>query len=80
MSATGCANFADAACSYACLDYRPYLKPDPGLYRTAEVNLLRGPAGKTHQPLGWTHRIGFDELVREMVDADTAPVVPSRER
>jgi GDPmannose 4,6-dehydratase len=44
--------------------------PDPELYRPAEVNLLRGDAGKARRVLGWTHRTGFEELVREMVDAD----------
>jgi hypothetical protein len=32
--------FAGAACSHAGLDYRRYVKPDPDLYRPAEVNLL----------------------------------------
>ena len=62
--------FADAAFSYAGLDYRRYVQPDPDLYRPAEVNLLRGDAAKARRVLGWTHRIGFEELVREMVDED----------
>ena len=62
--------FADAAFSYAGLDYRRYVIPDPELYRPAEVNLLRGDSSKARRVLGWTHRIGFEELVREMVDED----------
>jgi GDPmannose 4,6-dehydratase len=46
------------------------VKPDPEPYRPAEGNLLRRDAGKTRRPLGWRHRIGFEELVREMVDED----------
>jgi GDPmannose 4,6-dehydratase len=43
------------------------VKPDPELYGPAEVNLLRGDAAKARRVLGWTHGIGFEELVREMV-------------
>jgi GDPmannose 4,6-dehydratase len=46
------------------------VKPGPGLYRPSEANLPRGDAGKTRRPLGWTNRIGFEELVREKVDED----------
>ena len=66
--------FADAAFSYAGLDYRRYVKPDPELYRLAEVNLLRGDASKARRVLGWRHHTGFEELVREMVDADCRAV------
>ena len=62
--------FADAVFSYAGLDYRRYAIPDPELYRPAEVDLLRGDSSKARRVLGWTHRIGFEELVREMMDED----------
>jgi GDPmannose 4,6-dehydratase len=62
--------FADLAFSHAGLDYRRYVTPDPELYRPAEVNLLRGDAGKAHRVLGWTHHVRFEDLVREMVDED----------
>ena len=62
--------FAELAFSYAGLDFRRYVKPDPDLYRPAEVNLLRGDASKAHRVLGWTHRIRFEDLVKEMVDED----------
>jgi GDPmannose 4,6-dehydratase len=52
------------------LDYRRYGKPDPELYRPAEVNLLRGDASKARRVLGWTHHIRFEDLVKEMVDED----------
>lgn len=66
--------FAELAFSYAGLEYRRYVKPDPELYRPAEVNLLRGDAAKARRVLSWTHRIGFEELVREMVDEDCRAV------
>jgi GDPmannose 4,6-dehydratase len=76
--------FADAAFSHVGLDYRRYVKPDPDLYRPAEVNLLRGDASKARRVLGWTQHIGFEELVREMVDEDCRAVgverIPSRDR
>ena len=62
--------FAEQAFAMAGLDYRDYVKPDPGLFRPAEVTLLRGDASKARQKLGWRHSIRFEDLVREMVEAD----------
>ena len=44
---------------------------DPVYFRPTEVQDLRGDPSKARATLGWTHRTSFDELVREMVDADT---------
>jgi len=62
--------FAEHAFARVGLDYRDYVRTDPEFYRPAEVNLLRGDASKAHRVLGWKHSIGFEELVRDMVDAD----------
>ena len=62
--------FAELAFAHAGLDYRRYVQSDPNFYRPAEVNLLRGDAGKAQRVLGWSPRIRFEELVREMVDED----------
>jgi GDPmannose 4,6-dehydratase len=62
--------FVELAFAHAGLDYRDYVKPDPDLFRPAEVNLLQGDASKAMKKLGWSHRIGFEALVREMVEAD----------
>ena len=62
--------FAELAFAQAGLDYRNYVTPDPDLFRPAEVNILQGDASKARQKLGWEHRIGFEALVREMVEAD----------
>jgi GDPmannose 4,6-dehydratase len=62
--------FADLAFGIAGLDYTKYVVSDPGLYRPAEVNFLRGDASKARERLGWRPRVEFEELVREMVKAD----------
>ena len=43
---------------------------DPRYFRPAEVETLLGDATLAHNKLGWKPRIGFEELVREMVQAD----------
>jgi GDPmannose 4,6-dehydratase len=43
---------------------------DPRYLRPAEVDTLLGDASKAKAELGWIPRIGFDELVREMVASD----------
>ena len=45
-------------------------------FRPAEVDELLGDASKAYRDFGWKPRISFDELVREMVEADS----PVRER
>jgi GDPmannose 4,6-dehydratase len=63
-------NFADLAFSLAGLDYRKYVTTDPQLYRPAEVTRLQGDASKARHVLNWSPRVGFEELVKEMLDAD----------
>jgi GDPmannose 4,6-dehydratase len=43
---------------------------DPRYFRPAEVETLLGDASKAHRELGWKPRIGFAELVSEMVSED----------
>ena len=45
---------------------------DPRYFRPTEVDLLQGDPSKARAVLGWQHKIGFDELVQEMVEADLA--------
>jgi GDPmannose 4,6-dehydratase len=43
---------------------------DPLYFRPTEVETLLGDAGKARDKLGWTPKISFGELVREMVRED----------
>ena len=43
---------------------------DPRYFRPTEVETLLGDPGKAKRELGWTPRTSFDDLVREMVEAD----------
>jgi GDPmannose 4,6-dehydratase len=45
---------------------------DPRYFRPAEVDTLLGDATKARQNLGWTPKITFKELVREMTQYDLA--------
>jgi GDPmannose 4,6-dehydratase len=69
-------DFAELAFSIAGLDYRDYITTDPDLYRPAEVNILCGDASKARARLGWCNRISFEDLVREMVEADCRALAP----
>ena len=46
------------------------VKIDPRYFRPTEVESLLGDAGKARQRLGWRTEVGFQDLVREMVEAD----------
>jgi len=47
---------------------------DPRYFRPTEVDLLLGDASKARAALGWAPRVGFEELVAEMVRADLEAV------
>jgi GDPmannose 4,6-dehydratase len=46
------------------------VRVDPRYFRPAEVDALLGDASKARLELGWTPKVDFDELVREMVESD----------
>ncbi len=62
----------EIAFGHVSLDPAAHVKVDPRFLRPAEVEELRGDAGKAERMLGWTPRVGFDELMKMMVDADLA--------
>ena len=65
-------DFAERAFVCAGLDYRDYVVIDPQLFRPAEVETLQGDATKARERLGWSYNLTFDDLIREMVEADLA--------
>lgn len=52
------------------LDYSEFVEHDERYERPAEVDLLLGDYSKAKAALGWEPTVGFDELVRMMVEAD----------
>ena len=46
------------------------VKVDPRYFRPTEVDYLLGDPSKARAKLGWRHRVSFDQLVTEMVEAD----------
>ncbi|MBC7905447.1 MAG: GDP-mannose 4,6-dehydratase [Rhodospirillaceae bacterium] len=53
---------------------RVLVEIDPRYFRPTEVELLIGDPAKAKEKLGWTHTTPFDQLVREMVEADLSLV------
>jgi GDPmannose 4,6-dehydratase len=49
---------------------RVLVEIDPHYFRPTEVGELLGDPSKARERLGWRHKVSFDELVREMVEAD----------
>ena len=52
------------------LDYRDHIREDATAYRPMEPALLVGSAARAHTRLGWSPEVGFEELIRMMVEAD----------
>ncbi|KAF9061209.1 GDP-mannose 4,6-dehydratase [Rhodocollybia butyracea] len=50
------------------------VKIDPQYFRPAEVELLHGNPAKAERMLGWKRKVNFDDLVKEMVEADLTAV------
>lgn len=51
-------------------DGRVVVKVDPRYFRPAEVDTLLGDPGKAREVLGWQPLVRFEQLVKEMVEAD----------
>jgi GDPmannose 4,6-dehydratase len=51
---------------------------DPRYYRPAEVESLLGDPAKAKEKLGWEHKISFEALVAEMVEADRVALQRTR--
>ena len=60
----------EIAFAVAGLDYREHVVQDPAFFRPAEVDLLVADPSQIVSKLGWRPRVGFEEMVRMMVEAD----------
>jgi GDPmannose 4,6-dehydratase len=64
--------FVEAAFGCVGLDWKKHVVQDPAFMRPAEVDLLVGDPSKACTVLGWKRQVGFEGLVRMMVEADLA--------
>ena len=62
--------FLQVAFSHVGLDCRDYVVVDSTLFRPAEVDVLRGDSSKIKKMFRWEPKVGFEELVKIMVDND----------
>jgi len=60
----------EAAFGAVGLDWEKHVEIDPKLIRPAEVDALCGDATKAREKLGWEPEVGFEELIKMMVEAD----------
>jgi len=68
----------DVAFGLAGLDPQQHVRVDPAYLRPAEVDTLLGDASKARSQLGWQPRVGFEELVGMMFEADLQEAVRER--
>ncbi|KAJ8466099.1 hypothetical protein OPV22_028651 [Ensete ventricosum] len=62
--------FLQAAFSYVGLNWKDHVVIDPRYFRPAEVDSLKGDSTKARKALGWKPKVGFQDLVKMMVDHD----------
>jgi GDPmannose 4,6-dehydratase len=52
------------------LDWKEHVEIDPRYFRPTEVDHLEGDASKARRDFGWAPQVGFEELIRMMVEHD----------
>jgi GDPmannose 4,6-dehydratase len=62
--------FLDLAAAYCELDWTKYVEKDPRYFRPTEVDHLLGDSSKARRELGWRPKVGFEDLVKMMVEHD----------
>ena len=63
-------DFVETAFAVVNLPWEKYVKRDPAFDRPAEPKQLVGDASKIRKTLGWKPTGSFEQLVREMVEAE----------
>lgn len=62
--------FLEAAFKHVGLNWEDYVEIDPSNFRPNEVPYLRCDSSEIRKDLGWENTVSFEQLVKEMVDAD----------
>lgn len=62
--------FLKIAFEYAKMDWKKYVEIDKRYFRPTEVDLLLGDSSKARKVLKWKPKVGFEQLVKMMVDSD----------
>ncbi|HSH44850.1 MAG TPA: GDP-mannose 4,6-dehydratase [Longimicrobiales bacterium] len=71
--------FLEAAFGAVDLAWSDYVVQDPAFFRPAEVDHLVADSTRAREVLGWEPKVGFEELVRRMVEADLARLTDATE-
>lgn len=62
--------FLTLAFGHVGLDWKKFVEIDKRYFRPTEVDLLLGDPSKARRKLKWKPKVGFEQLVQMMVDAD----------
>jgi GDPmannose 4,6-dehydratase len=62
----------EVAFDHAGVDVEDRVVIDPSFLRPVDVEHLVGDAAKARRVLGWEPEVGFEQLIRMMVDSDVA--------
>jgi len=62
--------FCEVAFRYVGLNYEDYVIQDQRFFRPSEVDLLIADSSKARRDLNWAPKVGFNDLVEMMVEAD----------
>lgn len=66
--------FTELAFNHVGLNWKDHVRQDENLFRPAEVHELRGDYDKARKKLNWRPKVGFEDLVKMMVDEDLARI------
>ena len=61
------------AAAFRCVgidDWSAYVDVDPALFRPVDAQALTGDSTRIRTDLGWSPTVGFEDVVRRMVEAD----------
>jgi GDPmannose 4,6-dehydratase len=62
--------FAEKVFQKLDLDWEEYIAIDQRYFRPTEVDVLLGDSTKAQEKLGWNPKVGFDQLIDMMIEAD----------